>query len=130
LNSLRPSSGLIGRRRTYLTILQRAWSANFKMVYSPATSEAGIMSAKVVSCSNINGYLRNYQDCLTLVTATLNCTYSLKTKFSVIFYVTCKESARVLSPNRKHFLKKMYFNFVTLAVGPCPFFERLLFIFS
>jgi hypothetical protein len=24
------------------------------------------MSAKVVSCSNINGYLRNYQDCLTL----------------------------------------------------------------
>jgi hypothetical protein len=25
------------------------------------------MSAKVVSCSNINGYLRNYQDCLTLV---------------------------------------------------------------
>jgi hypothetical protein len=23
------------------------------------------MSAKVVSCSNINGYLRNYQDCLT-----------------------------------------------------------------
>jgi hypothetical protein len=25
------------------------------------------MSAKVVSCSNINGYLRNYQDCLTLI---------------------------------------------------------------
>jgi hypothetical protein len=25
------------------------------------------MSAKVVSCSNINGYLRNYQDCLTLL---------------------------------------------------------------
>jgi hypothetical protein len=24
------------------------------------------MSAKDVSCSNINGYLRNYQDCLTL----------------------------------------------------------------
>jgi hypothetical protein len=37
------------------------------MVCHPATSEAGIMSAKVVSCSNINGYLRNYQDCLTLV---------------------------------------------------------------
>jgi hypothetical protein len=37
------------------------------MVCPPATSEAGIMSAKVVSCSNINGYLRNYQDCLTLV---------------------------------------------------------------
>jgi hypothetical protein len=36
------------------------------MVCPPATSEAGIMSAKVVSCSNINGYLRNYQDCLTL----------------------------------------------------------------
>jgi hypothetical protein len=32
----------------------------------PPTSEAGILSAKVVSCSNINGYLRNYQDCLTL----------------------------------------------------------------
>jgi hypothetical protein len=27
------------------------------------------MSVKVVSCSNINGYLRNYQDCLTLVGA-------------------------------------------------------------
>jgi hypothetical protein len=39
------------------------------MVCPPATSEAGIMSAKVVSCSNINGYLRNYQDCLTLVAA-------------------------------------------------------------
>jgi hypothetical protein len=38
------------------------------MVCPPATSEAGIMSAKVVSCSNINGYLRNYQDCLTLGT--------------------------------------------------------------
>jgi hypothetical protein len=25
------------------------------------------MSAKVVSCSNINRYLRNYEDCLTLV---------------------------------------------------------------
>jgi hypothetical protein len=36
------------------------------MVCPPATSEAGILSAKVVSCSNINGYLRNYQDCLTL----------------------------------------------------------------
>jgi hypothetical protein len=32
-----------------------------------STSEAGIMSAKVVSCANINGYLRNYQDCLTIV---------------------------------------------------------------
>jgi hypothetical protein len=31
-----------------------------------AKVKAGIMSAKVVSCSNINGYLRNYQDCLTL----------------------------------------------------------------
>jgi hypothetical protein len=29
------------------------------------------MSAKVVSCSNINGYLRNYQDCLTLSTTNL-----------------------------------------------------------
>jgi hypothetical protein len=37
------------------------------MVCPPATSEAGIMSAKVVSCANINGYLRNYQDCLTIV---------------------------------------------------------------
>jgi hypothetical protein len=27
------SSGLRGRRRTYLTILKRAWSANFKMVW-------------------------------------------------------------------------------------------------
>jgi hypothetical protein len=36
------------------------------MVCPPATSEAGILSAKVVSYSNINGYLRNYQDCLTL----------------------------------------------------------------
>jgi hypothetical protein len=36
------------------------------MVCPPATSEAVILSAKVVSCSNINGYLRNYQDCLTL----------------------------------------------------------------
>jgi hypothetical protein len=36
------------------------------MVCPPATSEAGILSDKVVSCSNINGYLRNYQDCLTL----------------------------------------------------------------
>jgi hypothetical protein len=36
------------------------------MVCPPVTSEAGILSAKVVSCSNINGYLRNYQDCLTL----------------------------------------------------------------
>jgi hypothetical protein len=26
-------SGLRGRRRTYLTILKRAWSANFKMVW-------------------------------------------------------------------------------------------------
>jgi hypothetical protein len=25
------------------------------------------MSAKVLSCANINGYLRNYQDCLTIV---------------------------------------------------------------
>jgi hypothetical protein len=40
------------------------------MVCPPATSEAGIMSAKVVSCSNINGYLRNYQDCLTLAQPT------------------------------------------------------------
>jgi hypothetical protein len=36
------------------------------MSSDPATYEAGILSAKVVSCSNINGYLRNYQDCLTL----------------------------------------------------------------
>jgi hypothetical protein len=37
-------SGLRGRRRTYLTILKRALSANFKMVWyvlDPATSEAG-----------------------------------------------------------------------------------------
>jgi hypothetical protein len=38
-------SGLRGRRRTYLTILKRAWSANFKMVWNvllrAATSEAG-----------------------------------------------------------------------------------------
>jgi hypothetical protein len=34
------SSGLKGRRRTYYTILKRAWSANFKMVSPPATSEA------------------------------------------------------------------------------------------
>jgi hypothetical protein len=27
---------------------------------------ASLLSAKIVSCSNINGYLRNYQDCLTL----------------------------------------------------------------
>jgi hypothetical protein len=39
------------------------------MVCPPATSEAGILSAKVVSCSNINGYLQNYQDCLTLPAA-------------------------------------------------------------
>jgi hypothetical protein len=26
-------SGLRGRRRTYITILKRAWSANFKMVW-------------------------------------------------------------------------------------------------
>jgi hypothetical protein len=37
------------------------------MVCPPATSEAGIMSAKVVSCSNINGYPRKYQNCSTLV---------------------------------------------------------------
>jgi hypothetical protein len=35
------SSGLRGRRRTYLTILKRAWSADSKMVSSPVTSEAG-----------------------------------------------------------------------------------------
>jgi hypothetical protein len=40
------------------------------MSSDPATSEAGILSAKVVSCSNINGYLRNYQDCLTLAPIT------------------------------------------------------------
>jgi hypothetical protein len=38
-------SGLRGRRRTYLTILKRVWSANYKMVWyvliAPATSEAG-----------------------------------------------------------------------------------------
>jgi hypothetical protein len=38
------------------------------MSSDPATSEAGILSAKVVSCSNINGYHQNYQDCSTLVT--------------------------------------------------------------
>jgi hypothetical protein len=27
---------------------------------------ASLLSAKIVSCTNINGYLRNYQDCLTL----------------------------------------------------------------
>jgi hypothetical protein len=45
------SSGLRGRRRTYVTILKRAWSAHLKMVMvcpfengtvsTPATSEAG-----------------------------------------------------------------------------------------
>jgi hypothetical protein len=34
------SSGLRGRRGTYLTILKRAWSAHSKMVSPPATSEA------------------------------------------------------------------------------------------
>jgi hypothetical protein len=35
------SSGLRGRRRTYLTILKRAWPADSKMVSYPVTSEAG-----------------------------------------------------------------------------------------
>jgi hypothetical protein len=30
-----------GRRRTYLTILKKAWSADSKMVSSPVTSEYG-----------------------------------------------------------------------------------------
>jgi hypothetical protein len=34
LLQLTSSSGLRGRRRTYLTILKRAWSANFKAFYS------------------------------------------------------------------------------------------------
>jgi hypothetical protein len=29
---------------------------------------ASLLSAKIVSCSNINEYVRNYQDCLTLYT--------------------------------------------------------------
>jgi hypothetical protein len=44
-------SGLRGRRRTYLTILKRAWSANFKMVWY-ATSEAGAKPARETYGSN------------------------------------------------------------------------------
>jgi hypothetical protein len=61
---------------------------------------ASLLSAKIVSCSNINEYVRNYQDCLTLVAAigisqnmaathNCNCTPSI-TKFSVFFFVKCK----------------------------------------
>jgi hypothetical protein len=57
------SSGLRGRRKTYLTILKRAWSANLKMawyVLLHATSEAGarwprfglVVVAKTSRCDN------------------------------------------------------------------------------
>jgi hypothetical protein len=52
------------------------------MLGPPPTSEAGILSAKVISCSNINGYLRNYQDCLNLVNLKiLHC--SLQTSLAI-----------------------------------------------
>jgi hypothetical protein len=39
LLQLMSSSGLRGRRRIYLTILKRAWSANFKAFYSMSSCD-------------------------------------------------------------------------------------------
>jgi hypothetical protein len=62
------NSGLRGRRRTYLTILKRAWSANFKMVWyillrplrpvldgRLSFSLAGAIQGSIIKTSTIEG---------------------------------------------------------------------------
>jgi hypothetical protein len=44
---LTPASEVAGGH-TYLTILKMAWSANFKMVYPPATIEAGARRPAII----------------------------------------------------------------------------------
>jgi hypothetical protein len=62
------NSGLIGRRRTYLTILKRAWSANFKMVWyillRPLRPE--LDGRPSFSWSNLRKHHQNQHNCRSL----------------------------------------------------------------
>jgi hypothetical protein len=62
------SSGLIGRRRTYLTILKKAWSANLQngMVSPSASSEAGARRPAIIQLEQFKEHIM-LRDLLTQI---------------------------------------------------------------